>query len=158
MTRDITPEAALQKIFGYCAYQERSHRQVKQKLYSYGLRSKAVDEIMVKLITDGFLNEERFSRAFAGGKFRIKKWGRNKIINELEKHGLTANCIRKGLSEIDTDEYIKTLQGLLEKKAEKVTLSNVYARKNHISIYAIRKGYEPDVVWRELNALFPGKP
>src|SRR5882757_6205956 len=80
----ITPAQARGKIQKYCAYQERSHQEVKHKLHTYGLTVDEADEIISSLITDNFLNEERFAKAFAGGKFRIKKWGRNKIEHELE--------------------------------------------------------------------------
>ncbi len=75
-----TPEEIKKKILRYCTYQERSHKQVKDRLYAYGLYSAEVNEMLSFLITEGFLNEERYAKAFAGGKFRIKKWGRNKII------------------------------------------------------------------------------
>src|SRR6516225_4110830 len=84
---------ALSKIYRYCAYQERSHREVKNKLFEYGLYSNQVDEILSQLITEGFLNEERYAKAFAGGKFRMLKWGRIKIQQELEYEGLTPRCI-----------------------------------------------------------------
>src|SRR5689334_25253039 len=96
---------ALAKIYRYCAYQERSHQEVRNKLFELGLYQSEVDELLSRLITEGFLNEERFAKAFAGGKFRMKKWGRLKIINELELKGLTRNCIKSGLREIDDGDY-----------------------------------------------------
>src|SRR5438445_10764263 len=96
--QSITLAEALSKIYRYCAYQERSHREVKAKLFDYGLRSGEVDEIVSRLITEGFLNEERFARAFAGGKFRMMKWGKLKIQRELEIAGLTSKCIARGLT------------------------------------------------------------
>ena len=90
-----------QKINKYCAYQERTHLEVRNKLFEYGLASDDVDLLISQLITDGYLNEERFAKTFAGGKFRIKGWGRIKIIHELEAKGLTKNCILIGLKEID---------------------------------------------------------
>src|SRR5882672_10627124 len=86
--KSISPAEALSKIYRYCAYQERSHREVKNKLFEYGLRSSEVDEILSQLITEGFLNEERYAKAFVGGKFRMMKWGRVKIQRALEMEGL----------------------------------------------------------------------
>jgi regulatory protein len=83
----LTPAEAHAKIQRYCAYQERSHKEVKNKLYEYGLYPGQVDELLSQLISEGFLNEERFAKAFAGGRFRMKKWGRLKIKNELEFNG-----------------------------------------------------------------------
>ncbi len=149
----ITPTQALGKIQKYCAYQERSHQEVKYKLYSYGLNTDEVDEIISRLITDNFVNEERFAKAFAGGKFRIKKWGRNKIEHELESLGLTKNCISSGLKEIDPSDYKKTLQTLLKKKANEVSEENLYAKRNKIARFAISKGYEPELVWEMVKEL-----
>src|SRR5688500_923655 len=97
----LTAQQAKERIQQYCAYQERSHLEVRNKLYSFGLYRGDVDEILAGLITDGFLNEERFAKAFAGGKFRMKKWGRIKITHALESKGVSSNCIRIGLREID---------------------------------------------------------
>ena len=149
----ITPAQALGKIQRYCAYQERSHQEVKYKLYSYRLTTDEVDEIISRLITDNFVNEERFAKAFAGGKFRIKKWGRNKIEHELESFGLTKNCISSGLKEIDPSDYNKTLRTLLNKKANEVSEQNLYAKRNKIARFAISKGYEPELVWEMVKEL-----
>ena len=147
----ITSSEALGKIQKYCAYQERSHQEVKYKLHSYGLSSDEVDEIISRLITDNFVNEERFAKAFAGGKFRMKKWGRNKIEYELESMGLTKNCIARGLKEIDSVDYNKTLRILLKKKASEVSEENLFAKRNKVARFAISKGYEPELVWEILK-------
>lgn len=152
----LSTQAALAKIQKYCAYQERSHQEVKNKLYSYGLPGHEVDEIMARLITDNFLNEERFAKAFAGGKFRIKKWGRIKITHELEALGLTANCINRGLREIDTADYKKTLLVLLKKKAAEKHEKNAFAQRNKVARFAIGKGYEPEMVWQLVKEMIPG--
>jgi len=149
----ITPTQALGKIQKYCAYQERSHQEVKRKLSSYGLTIDEADEIISKLITDNFLNEERFAKAFAGGKFRIKKWGRNKIEHQLESFGLTKNCITRGLKEIDPSDYNKTLRALLRKKTEEVSEENLFAKRNKVARFAISKGYEPELVWEMVKEI-----
>lgn len=146
---------ALVKIRHYCAYQERAHKEVKQKLFEYGLYASEVDEMLSQLITDGFLNEERFAKAFAGGKFRMKKWGRIKIQNELEMLGLTLRCIQRGLGEIDDRDYRKTLSQLLEKKFAEVNESNAFKKHDKVARYAIGKGYEPELVWLLVKEL-PG--
>lgn len=145
---------ALTKIYRYCAYQERSHREVKNKLYEYGLRSAEVDEILAQLITEGFLNEERYAKAFAGGKFRIMKWGRLKIQRELEMEGLTPRCIARGLSEIDSKDYSKTLSSLIKKKSALTAESDSFKKKNKIARFVIAKGYEPELVWESIKELF----
>jgi regulatory protein len=156
MKKFSLPEA-LGKIQRYCAYQERCHQEVKNKLFEFGLYSDQVNEVISELITSGFLNEERFARAFVGGKFRMKKWGRIKIVNELESKGVSANCIRLGLKEIDEDDYQKTLSEILLKKSEELAEENLFAKRNKISKYAIQKGYEPELVWKTIKQIFPDK-
>ena len=135
--QSLTPDQASQKIRQYCAYQERSHREVKNKLYEYGLYSSEVDELLSRLITEGFLNEERFAKAFAGGKFRMKKWGRLKIQNKLESFGLTNRCIGRGMKEIDAVDYSKVLKDLLKKKAQQTIEENPYKRRDKVARFAI---------------------
>ncbi|CAN5190850.1 regulatory protein RecX [soil metagenome] len=148
-----TPAQAFEKISGYCAYQERSHKEARNKLYEYGLHRGDVEEILSRLITDGFLNEERFAKAFAGGKFRIKKWGRNKIVNELESLGITSKCIQKGLAEIESADYNKTLRNLLKKKLELSSEENIFKKRDKVGRFAIGKGYESELVWGLLKEL-----
>jgi regulatory protein len=149
-------EDALQRVRRYCAYQERSHQEVRSKLFDLGLGVDAVDEALSKLINEGFLNEERFAKAFAGGKFRIKHWGRLKIQRELESHGLTERCIATGLKEIDTSDYDKTLDILLRKKIEQTDESNPFVRRDKVARFAISRGFEPDLVWTKVKKILPG--
>lgn len=149
----LTPAEAHAKIQRYCAYQERSHKEVKNKLYEYGLYPGQVDELLSQLISEGFLNEERFAKAFAGGRFRMKKWGRLKIKNELEFHGLTKNCIQQGLKEIDLADYTRTLKALIRKKIHEVKEENPFKKRDKVARFAIGKGYEPDLVWECIRDL-----
>jgi regulatory protein len=145
--KKYSPAESLARIQRYCAYQERSHKEVKNKLYDYGLYSTQVDEIISQLITDGFLNEERFAKAYAGGKFRIKKWGRVKIKHELKALGLTKNCIQRGLNEIESADYSKTLKALIKKKASESKETNPFKKRDKIARFVIGKGYEAELVW-----------
>lgn len=148
-----SPSEITQKIYAYCAYQERSHREVRNKLYELGAYSSEIEEIISGLITEGYLNEERFAKAFAGGKFRIKGWGRIKIRHELEAKGLTARCIESGMNEIDDNDYLRTLRTLLEKKSG--TLKGIQAAtlRDKLARYAIQKGYEPELVWKTVKEI-----
>jgi regulatory protein len=153
--KKVSPDEARQKIRRYCAYQERSHQEVRAKLLTYGLNADDVDRIVVDLIDDDFLNEERFAKAFAGGKFRMKKWGRLKIAHALEAKGVTSNCIKIGLKEIDADDYETSLKEFLETKVREITTENLFARRDKISKSATQKGYEPDLVWKFLKEMLP---
>src|SRR5258705_1416789 len=112
----LTPQQAYQKIKQYCAYQERCHSEVRGKLYSYSLTGPEAGKAISKLVEENYLNEERFAVQFAGGKFRIKQWGRVKIKYELKQKRVSEYNIKIGIKEIEEEEYIKTLQKLTEKK------------------------------------------
>lgn len=156
MKKILSRAEAAEKIRRYCAYQERSHQEVRKKLQEFGLKSNENEELITELITSGFLNEERFAKAFAGGKFRMKKWGKIKITIALESHGLSTNCIRSGLAEIPADDYRNTLQSILEKKnRELAEMEDMFSRRDALSKFAIRKGYEPDLVWNLLREFLP---
>jgi regulatory protein len=150
-----SPEEAKAKILRYCVYQERSHKEVKNKLYELGLYSTEVDELISYLITEGFLSEERYAKAYAGGKFRMKKWGRLKITRELENHGLTTNCIKIGLREIDSSDYERTLQEVVVKKSLQILEENRFVKRDKIARYAIQRGFEPELVWKEVKRILP---
>ena len=139
------------KIYRYCAYQERSHREVKNKLFEYGLRPGEVDEIMAHLITEGFLNEERYAKAFAGGKFRMMKWGRLKIKHQLEFEGVSARNITRGLAEISDADYAKTLRQLIKKRSVSSTEKDIFRKKNQLARFVIGKGFEPELVWEAVS-------
>ena len=152
-SKPLTVEQAKQKALRYCAYQERSHQEVKNKLYELGLRTSDVDELLSYLITEGFLNEERYAKLFAGGKFRVKHWGRIKIAHALESKGLSKTCIRIGLKEIDEVDYLETLEKLIAAKINEVSDDNKFVVRDKVSKYAIQKGYEPELVWKKLKEL-----
>ena len=153
--KKLTPQQALKKITHYCAYQERSHKEVRNKLFTYGLWSDQVEDLLSQLIAEGYLNEERFAKAFAGGKFRIKKWGKVKIANELERHGLTATCIRLGLLEIPQDSYQQTLKALLLKKEREMADASPFQKRDKLARYALMKGYESTLVWSTISEILP---
>ena len=150
----FTRKSLLIKLSSFCAYQERTQQEVREKLYEYGADKDLAEELIADLITENFINEERFARTYAGSKFRLKKWGRNRIIKELKNKEISSYCIRKGLEEIDAKDYIKTLEELLNKKNTEEKEENPYKRKHKLSQYAIRKGYESELVWEVINELF----
>lgn len=150
----ITPLEANKKIAKYCAYQERCHQEVREKLYGYGLGKTDVEEIIYYLIQHDFINEERFALAYVRGKFRYKKWGRNRIILELKRRKISDYCIKKGLKEIDNDEYNELLFNILNKKVKSLSSIKGYQRNYKAAQFAIGKGYEPDLVWTIIKSKF----
>ena len=110
-----TVTEAFEKMKSFCAYQERSQQEVRQKLYGSAIRGEDAEFVIGELIREDFLNEERFARSFARGKFRMKQWGRIRIRMELKQKGVSDPCIRKGLAEIDEDEYLLVAKDVLHK-------------------------------------------
>ncbi|MFL5752111.1 MAG: regulatory protein RecX [Bacteroidia bacterium] len=145
------PNLALEKMRNWCAYQERCQQEARNKLYEYGLWPEAVESIISSLINENFLNEERFAKAYAGGKFRIKKWGRIKIKAALRQKKLTEYCINKGLKEIDERDYVKTLEKLLADRSKKVKEKNPIRRNYKLLQYAYGRGFEQDLVMEILK-------
>ena len=139
------------KLRHYCAYQERCHEEVRTKLLSLKIYGNNLEEIINKLIEDDFLNEERFAKAYAGGKFRIKKWGRGKIINELKKRKVSAYCINKAMLEIGQEDYLLTLNKLVSVTLKKYKTNNNFETKNKVTRYLISRGYESELVWDLVN-------
>lgn len=151
--KNLTLTEIQKKIYHYCAYQERCHQEVRNKLYDLGCTTDEVDEITSHLITEGYLNEERFAKVFAGGKFRLKNWGKVKIVQVLESKGLTENCIQAGLQAIDEVDYIKTIELLLNKKAFNLNEQNLFVKRDRLAKYAIQKGFEPELVWQVVKEM-----
>lgn len=148
--------SAILKLRHYCAYQERCHSEVKSKCFELGLRGEEVDEAIAALITDNFLNEERFAKAFAGGKFRSKQWGRKKILMELKQRQVSAYCIKKGMEEIDAEDYDKTLYSLTEKKYASLKGEQYLKRKYKTMQYLLQKGYESDLIQEAVEQIAKG--
>ena len=139
------------KAAKYCAYQERTQQEVRDKLYSYGLYSDMVEEILSELISDGFVNEERFAQAYVRGKFRSNKWGRIKIGIGLRQKGISDYCIRSGLKEISESDYTDTLRSLIQKKWNSMEGEDTYTRKHKTARFVQGKGYESEIIWKVLG-------
>ena len=146
-TKNIGTEKALQKAKYYCAYQERSHAEVKKKLYGFGLYKIEVELLMSQLIEEDYLNEERFALAFTGGKFRIKHWGKTRIKYELKQRQVSDYCIKKALAAIPDEDYEKTLKKLALEKLETIkSEKNIFTKKGKLQNYLVGKGYEYNLV------------
>lgn len=141
------------KAEAYCAYQERYQQEVRDKLYSWGLHKDEVESIISDLISNGFINEERYAKTFAGGKFRIKKWGKVKIRIELKKRNISEYCINKALQEINKDDNIETIKKIVREKYKTIKEKNPILLKHKTAKYAISRGFEADVVWEIVNDL-----
>jgi regulatory protein len=142
-----SPEKALQKLKHYCGYQERSHTEVKQKLYSLGVFGKEAEELMARLIEEGYLNEERFALAYASGKSRNNGWGRIKIRHGLEQKGISKYCILKALQSMDESEYISGFQRIADKKWFSLqSEKNIFVKKNKWQQFLLQRGFEQSVI------------
>ena len=149
----LTKEQAIQKAKQFCGYQERSHYEVEQKLWDLGIRKADHDEIISVLIEENYLNEERFAKAFAGGKFRMKDWGRKKIYYALKEKKVSEYNIKNAMKEIDEESYQNTLLELAEKKYELLKTEQYLIRKKKTIDFLLQRGFEQDLVIRALNQI-----
>ena len=153
----LSKEQALQKLRHYCGYQERSHQEVKEKLYSFKLRKQEVEEAISQLIEENYLNEERFAIQFAGSKFRMNKWGRVKIVQALKEKRVSQYCINKALSEIEDEPYDQVLNKLASKKLHSLQKEkNPRIRLHKTKMFLLHKGYETACIQQALKSLTNG--
>lgn len=146
-------QEATRKLEGYCAYQERCHKEVHQKLRIMGMISEARDQIVTHLIQENYLNEERFAQSFARGKFNIKKWGRNRIVNELKCRDISKYNITTALKEIDDGVYLVALDTLAKKRVSQIKETNLQKRRKKLADYLLYRGWESHLVYRKVNEL-----
>ncbi len=151
----LTKREALIKLQKYCAYQERCHKEVRSKLLEYKVYGDELEEVISDLIQENFLNEERFARTYARGKFRFKKWGKRKILGELKRRSISDYCIKKAMTEIEDEEYNSTMYAVVEKKLSNTKSKNKYDLKQKVVNYSIQRGFEAHLIWPIVNELLP---
>jgi len=148
-------ELVIKKMEGFCAYQERCKQDVKNKLISMNISLHHIESIIQHLLENDFLNEERFAKAFCRGKFRIKKWGRQRIIRELKGKYITSHNINSALQEIDEIEYHKTFNVLAKKRFLEIKETNTFKKRKKLTDYLLYRGWESDAVYKKVLELIP---
>lgn len=151
MKEKLSISEARLKLEYYCSYQERCHQDVMQKLYDLEIKSHEADAVIVHLIQNDFLNEERFARSFARGKHRIKHWGKIRIVNELKQKQISAPNIKCALTEISEEEYYDTLDKAAERHWETIRETNLQKKRKKFCDYLLRKGWESHLVYQKLK-------
>ncbi|TLF46752.1 regulatory protein RecX [Maribacter aurantiacus] len=149
----FTLEEATRKLEGYCAYQERCHQEVVNKLQGMGMIPLAIDTIISHLIKENYLNEERFAKSFARGKFNIKKWGKKRIVAELKVRDISKYNIQSALNEIDDNQYLKTFEALAKKRLEQIKEKEIQKKKKKLADYLLYRGWESHLVYEKVNEL-----
>ncbi|WP_316829062.1 regulatory protein RecX [Pedobacter miscanthi] len=148
----LDKKQALAKAESFCVYQERSQKEVRYKLVEWGMRGDELEEIISELIVNNFLNEERFAKSYASGKFNIKHWGRVKIKQGLKLKGVPDKILQKAIYSIDDDDYLLAIEKLAAKKAESLSENDPFKRKNRLMSYLQAKGFETDLILLVLKA------
>lgn len=148
-----TLEEARKKLENYCVYQERCHQEVRQKLQDMRMIPEAADTIIVYLLQHNFLNEERFAKAYVTGKFRNKKWGKRRLILELERKDVSKTIINLAIKEIDEEIYYKTFNDLVEKQFLAIKEKNTYKKKRKLFDYLAYRGWESDMIYDKLSEI-----
>lgn len=151
LQKTYTVDEAQKKLENYCAYQERCHKEVRNKLRDMRMIPEAIDNIMVHLIQQNYLNEERFAKAYVRGKFRIKKWGKNRLLRELKFRQISKYSIDSAMKEIDLDDYYLTLDELVIKRIDQVNEKNIYKKKKKVADYLLYRGWESHLIYEKLN-------
>lgn len=146
-------DEAQRKLEAYCSYQDRCHAEVVQKLKDMRMIPTAIQQIVTQLIADEYLNETRFSKSFARGKFRMKKWGKIRIVNELKARKISEYNIRMALTEIDEEEYLQTLETLVQKRKSQITETHPMKIKKKIADYLFYRGWESHLIFDKINQL-----
>ncbi len=153
--KTYTVDEAKKRLERYCAYQERCHKEVSQKLYEMRMIPEARDLIIVHLLQHNFLNEERYAKAFVRGKFRIKKWGKQRLQLELKRKDINKTIIAIALKEIDAEDYLHTFNELAKKKLEAIRESNSQKRRKKLADYLFYRGWESQLVYDKIRELIP---
>lgn len=148
-------DEAQAKMENYCAYQERCHQEVANKLREMQLIPEAVEKIMLHLFEHDFINETRFAEAYARGKFSIKKWGKNRIVNELKRRQISVFNINLALKEINDEDYYKTFDELAEKRLKQIKETNKYKKRKKLADYLLYRGWESEMVYEKTKELIP---
>jgi regulatory protein len=151
--KSYTVHEIKQKIEHYCVYQDRCHKEVEEKIKSYNLIPEAREMILLSLMKDNFLNEERFAKSFARGKFRIKHWGKNRIVNELKMRDISSYNIKTALKEIEEKDYLKTIYTITENRNNVISETNQYKRKKKLIDFLLRKGFETDLIFKVVDEI-----
>lgn len=154
-TKTYTLSEAKKKLEYYCAYQERCHKEVVEKLRELRMIPLAIDEIIYHLIQHNFLNEERYAKSFARGKFNQKQWGKNRIIRELKFRKISEYNIKTALKEIPEKEYLHKLHLISEKKLESIKETNTYKKRKKLADYLLYRGWESHLIYPIITDLIP---
>lgn len=149
----VSVTEATKKMEHYCAYQERCHQEVVEKLKGMNMIPEAIDKIVGHLIQENYLNEERFAKSYARGKFNIKKWGRNRIVRELQLRQISAFNIKSALKEINDGDYLDTLEELAQKRLDQIKETNIQKKKKKLADYLLYRGWESHLVFEKVNDL-----
>ena len=149
--KSFTVDEIKRKLEQYCVYQDRCHKELEQKMRDYELIPEAKEMILLSLMQDNFLNEERFAKSFARGKFRIKSWGKQRITRELKFRDISAYNIKTALKEIDEQAYLNTIYSITEKRSTSISETNNYKKKKKLIDFLMRKGFENKLIFKTVN-------
>lgn len=142
----ISNEEAYTKITKWCAYQERAQQEVREKLYDYGLSKNDVEQLLTRIISEGFVNEERFAITFANGKLKQLGWGKIKISYALKAKRVSDYCIKKALKSLDEFTYMQVLENAYIKRSKMEKEKHPLKRKYKLISYLASRGFEQDLV------------
>tara|TARA_B100001175_G_scaffold134942_1_gene114728 strand:+ start:2397 stop:2870 length:474 start_codon:yes stop_codon:yes gene_type:complete len=153
-SKSYSVQQALNKLKKYCTYQDRCHKEVELKLKEMRIIIEASNQIIITLVQENYLNEERFAISFVRGKFKIKKWGKQRLILELKRRNISKYLINKAIKQISDQEYKTTFERLAKRKAESITAGTNITKKKKLADYLLYRGWESPMVYDKVNQLF----
>lgn len=153
MKNSLTVTEALEKLRNYCAYQERCHREVKNKLYQLGMIPQAIDQIIGTLVSENYLNESRFAQQFSHGKFSIKHWGKRRITRELKARSISNYDIKQALAAIEIDAYQNKIRTISDKKWSLLASYSLTVKKQKLHQYLSYRGWENELIYAQIDRL-----
>jgi regulatory protein len=151
--KDLTTQQIESKLQYYCSYQDRCHKEVIEKLKTFNIKSNESNEIISNLIKDNYLNESRFSENFVRGKFKIKNWGKVRIVRELKQRNISRYNINLGLKKIDSQEYQNKLDEIFKNKLSSLDNLNKTIIKKKIISYLLYRGWESNLIYSKINEI-----
>ena len=154
-SKTYTVDEAQKRMEQYCAYRERCHKEVEKKMNEMRLIPLAKEKILLYLLENDFLNETRFAQVFARDKFRLKQWGKQRIVRELKQRNISPYIIEKALAEINPDDYVDTLNRLCEQRLRQINETNKYKKRKKLADYLLYRGWESDLVYERVISLIP---
>ena len=142
----MTEQEAYLRLAALCAQAEHCEYEMQEKMRRWEIADDAQARVMQRLITERYVDDERFARAFANDKVKYNKWGRRKVEQAMWLKHIAEDIRQRVLDSIDDEEYIAILRPLLQQKRRSVKAHNDYELRQKLFKFAIGRGFTMDII------------